>query len=170
MAELDLEAQVSALPPVVVGGLVVIPAELLAKIGVRPTTMVQRTADSRAVAARARSIVMEVEHRLGYEPVDREADRLGYDIESRDSRTGKLRFIEVKGRTSVADTVTVTRNEILTSLNKPEDYILGIVQFLDDGQHRVHYVRRLFRREPDFGVISVNYDFGELLARAEEPR
>jgi len=66
MAELDLEAQVSALPPVVVGGLVVIPAELLAKIGVRPTTMVQRTADSRAVAARARSIVMEVDHRLRY--------------------------------------------------------------------------------------------------------
>jgi hypothetical protein len=35
---------------------------------------------------------------------------------------------------------------------------------------RVHYVRRPFRREPDFGVTSVNYDFGELLARAEAPR
>jgi hypothetical protein len=34
----------------------------------------------------------------------------------------------------------------------------------------VHYVRRPFRREPDFGVTSVNYDFGELLARAEAPR
>jgi predicted nuclease of restriction endonuclease-like (RecB) superfamily len=29
----------------------------------------------------------------------------------------------------------------------------------------VHYVRRPFRREPDFGVTSVNYDFAELLAR-----
>jgi len=32
--------------------------------------------------------------------------------------------------------------------------------------HRVHYVRDPFRREPDFGVTSVNYDLAELLARA----
>jgi hypothetical protein len=30
---------------------------------------------------------------------------------------------------------------------------------------RVHYVRRPFQREPDFGVTSVNYDFAELLAK-----
>ena len=66
--------------------------------------------------------------------------------------------------------MTVTKNEILYSLNKPEDYILAIVEFIDGGRHRVHYVRTPFRREPDFGVTSVNYDFAELLARAEEPR
>ena len=31
------------------------------------------------------------------------------------------------------------------------------------------YLRRPFRREPDFGVTSVNYDFVQLLARAGEP-
>ena len=36
--------------------------------------------------------------------------------------------------------------------------------------YRVHYVRQPFHREPDFGVTSVNYDFAELLARAEVPR
>ena len=66
--------------------------------------------------------------------------------------------------------MTVTKNEILYSLNKPEDYILAIVEFIDGGRHRVHYVSTPFRREPDFGVTSVNYDFAELLARAEEPR
>jgi hypothetical protein len=30
--------------------------------------------------------------------------------------------------------------------------------------------RQPFQREPDFGVTSVNYDFAELLARAEAPR
>lgn len=30
--------------------------------------------------------------------------------------------------------------------------------------------RRPFQREPDFGVTSVNYNFAELLARAEAPR
>ena len=55
---------------------------------------------------------------------------------------GKLRFIEVKGRVSGAATITATRNEILYSLNKPEDFILGIVEFQDGGRHRAHYVRR----------------------------
>jgi hypothetical protein len=31
-------------------------------------------------------------------------------------------------------------------------------------------VRRPFQREPDFGVTSVNYNFTELIARAEQPR
>ena len=112
---------------------------------------------------------MEIERSLGYDPTDRETEKLGYDIESRVPGTGKLRFIEVKGRMAGAATITVTKNEILYSLNKPEDFILGIVEFHDDGTHRVHYVRQPFRREPDFGVTSVNYDFAELLARADIP-
>jgi hypothetical protein len=111
---------------------------------------------------------MEVERGLGFEPIDRDVEKLGYDIESRVPGTGKLRFIEVKGRVSGADTITVTRNEILYSLNKPEDFILAIVEFMGD-EHRVHYAREAFRREPDFGVTSVNYSFGELLARSERP-
>ena len=88
---------------------------------------------------------------------------------SRQAGTGKLRFIEVKGRVTGAATITVTKNEILYSLNKPDDFILAIVEFLDGDSHRVHYVRRPFQREPDFGVTSVNYDFAELIARAGEP-
>jgi len=80
-----------------------------------------------------------------------------------------LRFIEVKGRVSGAATITVTKNEILYSLNKPDDFILAIVEF-DGDAHRAHYVRRPFQREPDFGVTSVNYNFAELLQRAEVPQ
>jgi hypothetical protein len=126
--------------------------------------------DTQASAARARAIVMEIERNLGFEPTDREFEKLGYDIESRVPGTGKLRFIEVKGRVSGASTITVTRNEILYSLNKPDDFVLAIVEFIDGDSHRVHYVRQPFQREPDFGVTSVNYDFTELLARAEVPR
>ena len=59
-------------------------------------------ADTQASAARARAIVMEVERGLGFDPTDREFEKLGYDIESRVPGTGKLRFIEVKGRVSGA--------------------------------------------------------------------
>jgi superfamily II DNA or RNA helicase len=169
LSELDREAQISALPPVVTGGLLVVPIGLLAAMTGRPLAKSENAVDTQASAARARAIVMEVERRLGFEPTDRELEKLGYDVESRVPGTGKLRFIEVKGRVSGADTVTVTKNEILYSLNKPEDFILALVEYLDDGDYRVHYLREPFRREPDFGVTSVNYDFAELLTRAEEP-
>jgi superfamily II DNA or RNA helicase len=169
LEQLDLEAQISALPPVVLGGLVVIPMGLLAKLTGRQPAPQFAAVDNQEVAARAREIVMEVERRLGFEPFDREFEKLGYDIESRIPGTGRLRFLEVKGRIETAATVTVTKNEILYSLNKPDDFILAIVELRVDGTHRVHYLRRPFQREPDFGVTSVNYDFAELLARAAVP-
>jgi hypothetical protein len=169
MEELCLERQLSPLPPVVLGGLLVVPVGLLAAMMSRPITTTNTPADTQASAAQARAIVMEIERSLGFEPTDREYEKLGYDIESRIPGTGRLRFIEVKGRVAGAATITVTKNEILYSLNKPDDFILGIVEFHDGGAHRVHYVRRPFQREPDFGVTSVNYDFADLLARGTPP-
>ena len=169
LEKLNLEEQISSLPPVVTGGLLVVPKGLLDSISGKQKMNVAFPKDTQKSAAKARAIIMDVERRLGYYPEDREFDRLGYDIESKVPETGKLRFIEVKGRVEGAKTITVTRNEILYSLNKPEDYILAIVEFLDEQEHRVHYVRQPFQREPDFGVTSSNYSFAELLKRAKEP-
>ena len=146
----------------------VVPIGLLGAISGR-TPGLSASPDTQASAARARAAVMEVERSLGFVPTDREFEKLGYDIESRVVGTGKLRFIEVKGRVSGAATITVTKNEILYSLNRPEDFILAIVEFLPGDTHKIHYVRRPFLREPDFGVTSVNYNFSELLAKGEPP-
>ncbi|MBI2800240.1 MAG: DUF3883 domain-containing protein [Gammaproteobacteria bacterium] len=170
LEDLKLEAQLSPLPPVVLGGLLVVPIGLLKAMAGQVAGAPAAPVDTQASAACARAIVMDIERSLGFEPVDREFEKLGYDIESRIPGSGKLRFVEVKGRVSSAPTITVTRNEILYSLNKPEDFILAIVEFLDDRAHRVHYLREPFQREPDFGVTSVNYDFAELLQRAGKPR
>ncbi len=169
MEQLSLEGQISASPPVVLGGLVVVPIGLVAAMSGRKLLGTHAPLDTQVSAARARAIIMGIERKLGFDPIDREHEKLGYDIESRQVGTGKLRFIEVKGRAAGAGTITVTKNEILYSLNKPEDFILAIVEFQGGDSHRVHYVRRPFQREPDFGVTSVNYDFAELLARAGEP-
>ena len=170
LEELKMEAQISPLPPVALGGMLVVPMGLLLAMKGQTAAVSTAPIDTQASAARARAVVMEVERGLGFDPTDRETEKLGYDIESAVTGTGKLRFIEVKGRASGAPTITVTRNEILYSLNKPEDFILAIVEFLDGDSHRVHYIRQPFQREPDFGVTSVNYDFAELLSRAEVPR
>ena len=120
MEELKLERQISALPPVVLGGFLVVPMGLLAAMTGHPVVNVASTADKQAAAARARQVIMQIERGLGFDPLDRELEKLGYDIESRVPHTGKLRFLEVKGRITSADTITVTKNEILYSLNKPE--------------------------------------------------
>ncbi len=169
ISELDREAQISAVPPVVLGGVLVVPIGLILSMKGRGFDTSKGPVDTQISAARARAIDMDVERRLGFDPVDREFEKLGYDIESKVPGTGLLRFIEVKGRVSVAETVTVTRNEILTSFNTPDNFILALVEFIDNESHRVHYLRQPFRREPDFGVTSVNYDFAELLVRAGEP-
>lgn len=162
--ELQKERQLAPLPPVVIGGTLVLPAGLIALA--MGHAIPAGEVDRLAVAARARAIVMDMERRLGFEPRDVELQKLGYDIESRIPGTGRLRFIEVKGRASGAETITVTKNEILYSLNKPDDFILAMVEFQGDS-HRVYYAWQPFQREPDFGATSVNYSFAELIGRAE---
>jgi SNF2 family DNA or RNA helicase len=174
MAELELERQISPLPPVAIGGSLVVPIGLLKKL--LPSSAQPGDAAADAVSAEGRKtmellamqMVMEAEKRLGNEPRDVSGEKRGYDIESKVLSDGKLRFIEVKGRVAGAITVTVTRNEILAALNRPDDFILAIGQMQDD-KRDLHYIRRPFQMEPDFCVESVNYNLGELMARAEVP-
>ena len=168
MKELERESLIGSAPPNVLGGLLVVPRGLIDRMTGCPSVTMGQTVNTQASAERARAVVMETERNLGFLPTDRETEKLGYDIESKDPLSGKLRFIEVKGRFKDAETITVTRNEILFSLNKPDDYILAIVLFADDGEW-VSYLRRPFRSEPDFNVTSVNYKLKNLLDKAEDP-
>ncbi len=162
--ELALERQISATPPVIIGGAIVVPIGLL--LGDKTPSELVDTQVTEAIAMR---VVMQTESALGNHPRDVHRDNLGYDVESFDPHTGRLRFIEVKGRRAGAETVTITRNEILTGFNTPEGFILAVVE-VEDGQPRPpRYVRRAFGTEPDFGVTSVNYDLKELLARSSPP-
>ncbi|MHB1423640.1 MAG: helicase-related protein [Gemmataceae bacterium] len=169
LTELEQERKLSALPPVVLGGALIVPAGLLRKLqekeDARPPVFAQDTEHSERLAMQA---VMASERRLGYVPRDMSDQNLGYDIESAIPGTGLLRFIEVKGRICGATIVTVTKNEILTCLNKPDEYILAIC--LIDGENaEVRHVRKPFVREPDFGAASVNYGLAGLLAQSQEP-
>ena len=172
LLELDKEAQLSALPPVVVGSVLVVSAGRLAKCANALAETPPPYGNDQAAKARieklAMHLVMEAEQKLGFEPRDVSREKCGYDIESKSSEFGRLRFIEVKGRALGAATFTITRNEVMTALNKPEDFILAIVTVSGD-MGEVKYLRNPFKREPDFGVTSVNYDLEELLARACPP-
>jgi len=169
MEELEQERQIAPLPPVAIGGALVVPAGLLDSVkGGHRSGAAPFARDTERIEGLAMDAVFAAERRLGFEPRDVSGEKCGYDVESRIPETGKLRFIEVKGRAKGADTVTITKNEILTAFNKPEDFILAIVEV--DGDEAVpRYVRQPFQREPDFGVTTVNYDWSKLWMRAEEP-
>jgi superfamily II DNA or RNA helicase len=170
LEELEEERRLAPLPPIAMGGALVVPAGLLARLGGEvPQRVADRGRETARVEKLAMDAVMEAERGLGFEPRDVSDQKgRGYDIESRIPGTGKLRFIEVKGRIAGADTVCVTKNEILTALNKPEDFILAIVS-VDGNSATARYVRQPFQREPDFAVTSINYRLSELLLSGGEP-
>src|SRR5207245_4824215 len=68
MEELKLERQIEPLPPVILGGMLVVPQGLIAKMTGRPAPALAASADTQAAAARARAAVMDLERGLGFEP------------------------------------------------------------------------------------------------------
>lgn len=170
MDELEQERHLSPLPPIVIGGAIVVPIGLLERLGRScqeqdELDQAERDRiDQLAVAA-----VVEAERRLGREPRVMPHENPGYDIESRDQSSGRLLFIEVKGKAVGSTTVTVSKTQVLTALNKPEEFILAIVEVDGDSAREPRYIRRPFQKEPDFAVTSINYDLEELLARSEVP-
>ncbi len=163
--ELEMERQLKRGVPHVAGGALIIPAGLLTSADEDSGLPDSHTADTRAVELLAMASVMEHERSLDCLPQDVSARKCGYDVESR-RPNGTLRFVEVKGRVAGADTITVTRNEVLTALNKPDDYYLAIVYVENGVAGKPKYVSRPFTREPEFFMTTTDCKISELLARA----
>lgn len=172
LAELEQERNISAKSPVVLGGALIVPVALIQLLkGETQQTPGNFAEKKQQVEKLAMEAVMAAERKLGFQPRDVSADKCGYDIESRIPGTNRLRFIEVKGRIRGASTVTVTKNEIITALNKPDSYILALVEVSESTQLSLNnctlrYVQRPFQQKPDFAVTSVNYSWSELWSRA----
>jgi Superfamily II DNA/RNA helicases, SNF2 family len=170
MTELDQERHLSAQPPNVIGGALIVPIGLIKRLQgeVKHTDPALFARDTAVTEQRAMQAVMDYERQHGYESRDVSMEKCGYDIESRDPATGALRFIEVKGRARGADEVIVTKNEILTALNQPEKFYLAIV-LVDGTETETHYIQQPFRSEPDFAATSVIYKIASLLHKGAEP-
>jgi hypothetical protein len=166
MQELEEESKISSKPPVVIGGVLVIPASMTSsKVKEDYRTQGFASPEEKAAVEKARmNAVFAIERELNNAAQDRSKEKIGYDIESLSSETGDLRFIEVKGRRKDATTVTITKNEIIYGLNLPEQFILALA-FVDGKEVEVHYVQNAFRFEPDFGVTSINFNVKDLLTK-----
>jgi len=158
MRELELEAQVQALPPVVVGGAIVVPRGLLDRLtGSAPSEPELFARETKRIERLAVAAVMVAERAAGRIPEDVGDRKYGWDVESREPG-GRLRLIEVKGRAEGATTVTVTRNEIGKCLNVPDRWYLAIVSV--DGER---VAEPIYPATPVLAGTGPCGDVGELL-------
>lgn len=175
LEQLEKERFITSQPPRVRGGMVVIPKGLLEARATTPDSAVPRgfseDADARrAIELAAMNAVIAAEKAIGNVPSDVSAHKIGYDILSFDPRTQHLRFIEVKGRADGADTVMITRQEVITSLHEPDKYVLAIVEVDGGFAREPRYVRgALSQHEPAFEHTAIQFNLKTLLERAEVP-
>lgn len=165
--------------PVVLGGALIVPVGLLAKLRGGPIPDAHETfsADPEArarIEQLAMNAVRVAEESRGCRVVDVSAIKCGWDITSYEKAVdGKLpepRHIEVKGRVKGAPTITVTRNEIFTSWNQGAKYHLAIVLVGEnDSIDGPHYITHPFKDEPGWGVASVNFSLKALLEKTNAP-
>jgi superfamily II DNA or RNA helicase len=169
--ELAKEKQLSPLPPVVVGGALIVPVTLLRRLaGESGERVAGHAKETMRVARLAVDAVLESERSLGRHPTEMPWNNPGYDIESVDVDRHVL-FIEVKGRVSGAPYFTVTRTEMLTALNSKDHYILALVEVAADDTTAVRYIREPFPGTEDifFKTTSVNWNWDEFFPNASEP-
>lgn len=173
LATLQLERGISPQPPTIKGGALVIPVGVLRQLRgevAEPGTLIDAAARKR-VELLAMAAVMAAERALGREPNDvSDKHGLGHDIESRDPGEGHIYFIEVKGRVVGADSVTLTKNEILRALNVPERFRLAIVQIENDAAAAPVYVTDYDFGQPGFAQTSSTFSLASLLERGGKPR
>ena len=173
---IEQERFISAQPPRVRGGMIVVPKSLLRErmpkqFGAIGSGFSEDPVARKEIEEKAINAVMAVERELGNTPISVENQRgLGYDIESYDPKTGHLRFLEVKGRIDTADTIMITRNELMASLNKEDNFYLVFVSISGGyAQKPIYRPGRLMTREPEFGQTAIQFSINSLLEQAETP-
>jgi superfamily II DNA or RNA helicase len=173
MADLDREQQLQALPPVVVGAALVLPASSLnASDETEESGPPARARDTATVEWRAVDAVVAAEEALGYDVDVMPPNNPGFDLRST-APDGTVRFIEVKGRLAGAGTFSVTRNEILHALNIPDAYVLALVEVSPDSPASdvLRYLERPFGDAVSlpFATTSANLDWDEYWQRGASP-
>ena len=181
VTELENEKHLSSEVPIILGAALVIPVSMIESSSGKAGEEEQEGQkvdefghDKKTIEAIAMRVVTQTEEALGNEPVDVSSLNRGWDIESRSGETGELSFIEVKGRSAGATTITVSKNEVRRGFNNPEHFILAVV-FIGKGEQGndsfdgPHYVKEPFDKEPGWAEASVNLDVDKLLGRAYQP-
>ncbi|GIW42731.1 MAG: RNA helicase [Candidatus Binatia bacterium] len=170
LEELEQERRLSPLPPIVVGGAFVVPLNRIRSRNSQLAAEADPSSPSTSHRKRlAMDAVIRLERELGREARDVSGQHLGYDVESRDPKGSRLRFIAVKGVPAGAERITLSRNEVFTALNKGDDFSLALVEVDGANAGKPTYVRCPLQNLPDFTSTAVTYSVEELKCTGESP-
>ena len=170
LAEIEKSRRLIHKSPVIIGAAIVVSKSFIDSISPSQTdddATLAPTRNTKEVEKIAMDAVMEKERHDGFEPRDVSSENRGYDIESIKvtDKDSIIRFIEVKGRRTDADKVTVTYNERNVGKNKGENYILAIVRVDNDNPEspvsKITYIPNPFK-DSDCFVTQISYDIDKL--------
>ncbi len=172
--ELALDGRLSARPPSVEGGALVIPQGLVDRLqGRRAMPAATYARDTAAVERRAVDAVLAAERALGRRPEEMPHNHPGYDIRSV-APDGLVIRVEVKGRIAGADDFVITRNEVLVGKNLGDDHRLALVHVDPRGpaHDQVCYLSRPFDATgtDDFRVTRFTLNWARTWAEGGPPR
>jgi superfamily II DNA or RNA helicase len=142
--ELDREASLLALSPVIKAAAIVIPNSLF--MANSELESYSASVDSRKqIERRAVDLVMDSEKRIGRLPKEMPPNNRGYDIKSI-SPKGEIVYIEVKGRIQGADTFTITASEVSFAQTQGKAHRLALVSVSPEGKldDKIRYVAQAF--------------------------
>lgn len=168
--QLDREASLLALPPVVRAAAVVIPSSLLdpnTETGFDSASAQNR----KLVERRAVDLVLDHEKSLGRTPVEMPQNNRGFDIKSVHP-SGEVTYIEVKGRIEGSDTFTVTASEISFAQTQGKSHRLAIVMVSTNGASKdeIRYLSEAFHGiQLSQGTASINFRWADYWALGTSP-
>lgn len=174
LTTLKNEENVRANLPIISGLALIVPQSLLNTLQGSDAKGVNASyfgsGDRKSVELAGMRAVEAIEKSLGFTPHDVSSNKCGYDIESvvpenKREDGNSLRLIEVKARVKGADTVTLTQNEILTSLNA-RNFILALVE-VDGNKTQTIYLKPSISAAPDFATTSVTFNIQKLIASSK---
>lgn len=170
--ELQEDRHVLNTPPTLLGVALVIPDGLLRQRRGEgpPGSFAADAAARKRIELLAMEAVRTHYEAAGWSIHDVSAKNVGWDLTAlppADHPETESRHLEVKGRVRGADTITVTRNEVLTGFNQGDRFHLAIVLVgEDDGVDGPYYVAKPFDRVLSDIESSTNIELPKLLARA----
>lgn len=170
LAHIERQLRMAPIAPQITAIALIMPAAPDASAGHSVDAAAQQEVDRRGVA-----LVLASERSLGREPEEEAHNNPGFDIRSVDS-DGNTTWIEVKSRIDFRSDFSISRNQVLKSLNVREQFRLALVRVSTEGPEKdeVRYIADPFQgMEPasieSFYVESLTLNFDEWWGRGREP-
>jgi hypothetical protein len=142
--ELEREASLFAMSPVIKAAAIVVPSQLLSPESDK-TALASSVESRKLVERRAVDLVLSQERDLGRQPIEMPQNNRGYDVRST-SRSGEIIYLEVKGRIAGSETFTITASEVSFAQTQGESHRLALVSVSPEGAafDEVRYLSEAF--------------------------